>query len=205
VPVKKVLDAPAEIYQMKVTLLGTKPPIWRRILVPADLTLAQLHGVLQAAMEWDDSHLHEFRIGGEHFGMPDPTDSFGGPRVRSERGVRLFQVLGYKGAKAIYAYDFGDDWEHSVVVEKVLVRDSETIVPVCMAGKKHAPPEDCGGVSGFYNLLDAIRDPAHEQHQELREWVGGNLDPEEFSVDDINERLTGFQRAASKRMKAARK
>jgi pRiA4b ORF-3-like protein len=202
-PAKKAVEVPSEIYQIKVTLMGTKPPIWRRLLVPADLTLAQLHGVLQAAMEWDDSHLHEFRIGGEQFGMPDPMVSFGGPRVRSDRGVQLFEVLGHKGAKAVYAYDFGDGWEHSVIVEKVLARDPETIVPVCIGGKQHAPPEDCGGVPGFYNLLDAIRDPEHEQHQELREWFGGDLDPEEFSVEEINERLAKFQRAASKRLKAS--
>jgi hypothetical protein len=203
-PVKKA-EIPREIYQIKVTLLGTKPPIWRRLLTPADLTLQQLHDVLQAAMEWEDSHLHEFSIGGEQFGTPDPMAQFMGRPVRSERKVRLFDVLGHVGAKAVYTYDFGDSWEHSIVVEKVLPDQPGLAIPVCIAGKHHAPPEDCGGIPGFYNLLDAIGDPDHEQHQELREWLGGNFDPQAFSIEEINEKLAPFHRAANKRLKASQK
>ena len=104
----------AEIYQLKVTLLGTNPPIWRQLLVPADLTLAQLHDVLQIAMGWQECHLHEFSAGGRHFGRPDPEDRFMGmPPVEDERRVRVSSVLRRIGAKAIYTYDFGDSWEHT--------------------------------------------------------------------------------------------
>ena len=112
-PTKKSV-VPPEIYQLKVTLLGTSPPIWRRLLVPADLTLAQLHDVLQAAMGWEDGHMHEFSIGQRRFGRPDPEDQLMGmPSAENERTVRLSGILGRVGSKAIYTYDFGDSWEHS--------------------------------------------------------------------------------------------
>src|SRR5438105_15519209 len=105
----KNVEISQEIYQIKITLLGTKPPIWRRLLVPAGMTLAQLHNVLQIAMGWEDCHLHEFSIGGRRFGVPDPMDRFmGGPGCVSERKVRVSDVLGKAGSKAKYTYDFGD-------------------------------------------------------------------------------------------------
>ncbi len=193
-PTKKI-ERPQEIYQIKVTLLDTRPPIWRRLLVPAELTLEQLHAVLQAAMGWDDSHLHDFRIGQRRFGRPDPSDRLMGlPAVGNERTVRLFTVLGKVGAKAVYTYDFGDSWEHAIVVEKVLPPEPGLAYPVCVGGKLHGPPEDCGGIPGFYNLLEAIRDAAHDQHEEMLEWVSGDFDPEAFSVNDINPRLAPLQR-----------
>jgi hypothetical protein len=116
--------APEEIYQIKVTLLWTKPPIWRRLLVRADATLEQLHSTLQLAMGWEDSHMHDFRIGQKRFGPPDPEERMMGlPETVNERTVRLFSVLGKVGAKAVYTYDFGDGWEHAITVEKVLTQD----------------------------------------------------------------------------------
>jgi hypothetical protein len=107
-----------EIYQLKVTLLRTHPPIWRRLLVPSDMTLAKLHGVLQVAMGWDDSHLHAFESGGQTYEAPDPPGAGWGPQnSRDESKVRLHQVLGRVGAKALYTYDFGDGWEHAIVLE----------------------------------------------------------------------------------------
>jgi hypothetical protein len=117
-PTKKTAVSP-EIYQIKVTLLGTSPPIWRRLLVPADLILAQLHDVLQAAMGWEDGHMHEFSVGQRRFGRPNPEDRLMGvPSVENERTVRLSSLLGRAGAKALYTYDFGDSWEHGIVLEK---------------------------------------------------------------------------------------
>jgi hypothetical protein len=188
------LHAPHEIYQVKLTLLGTKPPIWRRLLVPAGLTLEQLHHVVQAAMGWQDSHLHSFRIGQKSFSIPDPEDALIGLPGGDERKVRLFTVLGKVGSKAVYTYDFGDDWEHSISVEKVLQPEEGRTYPVCVAGKRRGPPEDCGGVPGFYNLLEAISDPDHEDHEDMQEWIGGDFDPEDFSVDQVNEMLTHLQR-----------
>jgi len=189
-PTAHTVEQPQGIYQIKVTLLGTDPPIWRRLLVPADLTLEQLHDVLQLAMGWENCHLHEFRIGRQRFGKPDPMErTFGGPRAASERTARLFSVLGRAGAKAEYTYDFGDSWEHQIVVEKCLAREPGRVYPACLAGERQGPPEDCSGIPGFYNLLEAISDPEHEEHQDLLDWVGGSFDPESFSADAVNQRL----------------
>jgi len=183
--------------------VGTKPPIWRRVLVPADLTLADLHGVIQAVMEWEDGHLHNFSIGNKKFGLPDPDD----PMMADlgwadERRVRLCQVFGEAGAKAEYNYDFGDDWLHRIVVEKVLPPVPEAAYPVCTGGKLNGPPEDCGGVYGYYHLLDAIGDPEDEEHEDLLEWIGGGYNPDAFSVDEINRRLAPAQRRWLIRSKA---
>jgi hypothetical protein len=142
-PTKKI-ESSQEIYQIKVTLLGTRPPVWRRLMVPAGMTLAQLHDVLQAAMGWENCHLHEFRIGRQRFGVPDPNDRLmGGAGCVNERKVRLSDVLEV-GAKAEYTYDFGDSWEHGIAVEKVLPPEPGLERPVCTDGKHHGPPEDCG-------------------------------------------------------------
>ncbi len=191
----KKLWMPQEVYPLKVTLLGTTPPIWRRLLVPAEMTLAQLHDVRQRAMEWENCHMHEFQIGQKRFGKPDPTDKgMGLPAIGDERTVRLFTVLGKVGAKAVYTYDFGDNWQHGIVTENVLTPEAGKTYPVCVGGKRHGPPEDCGGAPGDYNLLRAISDPDHDQHEEMLEWLDDHFDPEAFSLDDINRRLAPPQR-----------
>jgi hypothetical protein len=150
-------------------------------------------------MGWEDCHMHEFRIGPQRFGEPDPMEqAFGGPRTASERTARLFHVLGRAGTKAVYTYDFGDTWEHRIVVEKRLAPEPGRAYPACLAGERHGPPEDCGGIPGFYNLLEAISDPKHEQHEELLEWVGDDFNPETFSVDEINRRFAPLQRRRNK-------
>jgi hypothetical protein len=124
------------------------------------MTLARLHDVLQAAMGWEDGHMHEFSIGQRRFGRPDPEDQFMGmPSVENERMVRLSGILGRVGSKAIYTYDFGDSWEHSIVLEKRLPSDPNTTYPVCTDGQLACPPEDCGGIPGFYDLVEALNDP----------------------------------------------
>lgn len=186
---------PPEVFQLKVTLLGTMPPIWRRLLVPADLKLAQLHDVLQAAMGWQDCHMHEFSVGQQHFGKPNPEDRLMGmDPVENERTVRLSSVLGRAGAKVTYTYDMGDSWEHGIVLEKRLPADAGTAYPVCTGGERACPPEDCGGIPGFYDLLEALGDPTHEQHDELRDWVGDGYDPDVFSVEHVNRKLTPLRR-----------
>jgi hypothetical protein len=188
-----------EIYQIKVTLLGTNPPIWRRLLAPAKLTLAELHDVLQLAMGWEDCHMHDFRIGPRRFGKRDPGERLMGlPSTADERSARLFNVLGKAGAKAVYTYDFGDGWEHSIAVEKVLPPDTGQAYPACIDGERSCPPEDCGGAPGFDDLLEAIRDPEHDRHEEIRDWLGDDFDPEAFSVDEVNRRLAPLQRRRGK-------
>ncbi len=200
-PTKRVW-LPNDIYRLKVTLRDTRPPIWRRLLVPAGLTLDVLHDVLQLAMGWDESHMHEFRIGQKRFGKSDPSDRLMGlDPIGNERTTYLFMVLGKVGAKAIYTYDFGDGWEHAIVVEKVLRPEPGVDYPLCLGGKLQGPPEDCGGVPGYYNLLEAIQDPAHPEHEELLGWVGGEYDPDTFSVEEINRNLAPIQRWWAKGLK----
>ena len=197
-PTKKT-TAPKEIYQIKITLLGTKPPIWRRLLVPSGLTLERLHDAVQVAMGWQDCHLHEFRIGQQRFGIPDPEDMLMGmPAAVNERTVRLFNVLGEAGSKAEYTYDFGDSWDHSIVVEKVLPIEPGRSYPACIGGKRRGPPEDCGGVPGYYNLIEALSDPRHDEHEEMLDWMPDDFDPEAFSADEVNTRLTPAHRSHSK-------
>jgi len=179
-----------EIYQIEVTLRWTEPPIWRRLLVPADLTLADLHNVIQTAMGWEDDHLHEFQIRGEAYG-PIELDS-----AIDERKVPLRQVFSRIGAKASYHYDFGDDWKHRIVFEKRLPADPNTTYPVCTGGERACPPEDCGGISGYYRLMEE-RDPEHELHEEYLMWVGEEYDPEAFSAEKVNAILQRIKRRAT--------
>jgi len=163
-----------EIYQIKITLLGTKPPIWRRLLVPENMTLARLHKVLQIAMGWTNSHLYMFQAGREFYSPPDPGDRFMDPSAPTDdRKVRLNQVLESVRAKLIYIYDMGDSWEHSIVLEKRLPVDLNLKYPVCLGGARACPPEDCGGIPGFCDLVMA----------------GEDYDPHAFSVEEVNRSL----------------
>jgi hypothetical protein len=191
----KKIAVPPDIYRIKVTLLDTHPPIWRRLLVPASMTLGQLDGVLQVAMGWDGSHPHEFRIGQQRFGEQDPMEGFSGwQEVAAEDMAPLFNVLGGAGAKAVYTYDFGDSWKHRIAVEKVLPPEAGQEYPVCVAGKRHGPPDDCGGVWGYYEMLCAIGDPEHRQHGKALNWLGADYDPEAFSVDAVNREFAAMRR-----------
>jgi hypothetical protein len=188
-PAKDKTPVP-EIFQIKVALVGSDPEIWRRLLVPASITLAALHNVLQIAMGWDNSHLYEFRKGKQCYGMPNPDEEFYNvPRTIDDRKVRLDEILLRVGSNFVYTYDMGDSWEHSVVVEKRLPADPDVAYPVCTGGERACPPEDCGGVGGFYRVLEAIQNPEDAEAKELLEWVGEGYDPEAFSVEDVNRAL----------------
>jgi hypothetical protein len=187
----KKISSAEDIFQIKVTLVWTKPPIWRRLLVPSSMTLEQLHDVLQIAMGWENDHMHDFSVGRRRIGQPDLSDGFmDGPPVENERTVRLSAVLGRVGAKMIYTYDFGDSWEHGIVLEKRLPPDPDAAYPICLGGRLACPPEDCGGIPGFYRLLDALANPKRKEHDELREWAGGHFDPKAFSVEKVNKFLS---------------
>ena len=157
--------------------------------MPSDTVLARLHDILQIAMGWENSHLHEFTAGKRRFGPPD-DDDMGIPNVQDERTVLLSDVLDRAGAKALYTYDFGDSWEHEIVLEKVLPAEPDASYPICTAGKGACPPEDCGGLPGFYSLLEALQDPDDEENEELLEMVDSDYDPDAFPLEAVNERLT---------------
>src|SRR5690349_10920355 len=141
-------------------------------------------------MGWEHSHLHEFRIGGQRYSVPSRDDVFmKAPPCINERKAFLSDLLHRPGAKAVYTYDFGDSWEHSITVEKVSVPEAGVAYPLCTGGERHGPPEDCGGIGGFCNMLEALADPDHEEHEDMREWIGGSFDPAAFSIEAVNHRL----------------
>ena len=177
----------SKVFQLRIALTGTRPPIWRRVLVPSTITLADLHEVLQVAMGWHDCHLHMFIKGEQHFQPPTPWTDPWGNEAMDTRKCRLNQVLSKPKQWMKYMYDFGDNWEHKVTLQKVLPADAKKKLPFCLSGKLRCPPEDCGGVWGYYTVLDAIADPNHEEHEMWTEWLGDDFDPEEFSVDEVND------------------
>jgi hypothetical protein len=173
------------IYQIKIALRHVAPSVWRRIEAPADIKLGKLHRVLQIAMGWTDSHLHAYRIGGATYGVPNPDFP---DDTQSERDVRLDKVVGV-GDTLIYEYDFGDGWEHTLKIEKIISADPAAHYPRCTGGSRACPPEDCGGPPGYEHLLQVLRDPKHEEHEQMREWIGGDFDPEAFDLGKANQRL----------------
>lgn len=185
------------IFQLKVTLRGVKPAIWRRIEVPPDLSLFELHRTLQAAMGWSDSHLHQFVHQGTYYGAPDRE--FGMPTV-SERRTRLGDLLAQPKDRLIYEYDFGDSWEHDVVLENMAEAQPGARYPRVIAGKRACPPEDVGGYLGYGDFVEAITDPAHAEHETMLEWIGGRFDPERFDLIAANDRVP--KKRASRRRDA---
>jgi hypothetical protein len=187
---RKVAAAPSRVYQLKISLKDSKPPIWRRVEVADDITLAKLHAIIQAAMGWTNSHLHMFTAGGVSYRVPHPDDFM---EVRSERTARLNALLAEPKQKLSYEYDFGDSWNHEVLLEKVLPPEPGATYPRCTAGKRACPPEDCGGVWGYADFVEAIADPEHPEHEELLEWVGGEFDPERFDIVEANVALRSLR------------
>lgn len=182
-------SAAQEVMRLKVTLVGSDPPIWRRIETH-NCSLATLHDIIQVAMGWEDYHLHRFQIGQRQYGIPDPMDIDFGIRLIDERKVRLSEVIAGAGQRVmfVYEYDFGDGWEHSIKLERTASAEFGIKYPRCTDGKRACPPEDVGGAWGYAEFLEAIADPEHARHEELMEWVG-EFDPEEFSIDDVNRDL----------------
>ncbi len=183
---------PVKIYQIKVTLHGPRPPIWRRIQVRGDTTLAELHRNLQCTLGWTDTHLHQFIIQGEHYGVPD-EDNREARQTRDERQYRLDDVAAGAGAPFTYTYDFGDNWEHILEIEKTFPPDKGVRYPVCVVGAHACPPKDVGGIPGYENFREAIRDPRHPDHKELSEWIGGDFDPEAFDLNEVNRLLRAMR------------
>ena len=173
---------PRQIYQLKITLTDVTPPVWRRVLVPAGYTLDRLHRVIQYAMGWQQCHLHCFDIDGVQYGEPDPE---GEPAVRDELDHRLDKVAA-KGSRFRYTYDFGDWWDHDVLVEDVLAAELDERYPRCVDGARACPPEDVGGVFGYAELLTALADPGHPRHAAMREWLGRDFDPERFDARSVS-------------------
>jgi hypothetical protein len=184
-----------DVFEMRITLLDIEPAIWRRVRVPASASLAALHEVLQIAFGWKNSHLHDFLINDIRFSMADVEDELFSV---DERAAPLGAVA-RAGGRLIYLYDFGDDWEHEVTVERVMAEGDESFV--CVDGARACPPEDCGGASGYARLLEVLANPNDEEHAEMRKWVGRGFDPEKFDVTAVNKKLASLSKRLGQRRK----
>jgi hypothetical protein len=166
--------APTGILPLHIELREIKPKVWRRVLVPETITLQRLHAVIQAAFQWGGGHLHEFEAADERYAG-----------LGSER-TRLTKAMTGSGT-IDYVYDFGDHWQHRVKVEKVLPPMADMKLPLCIAGAGAAPPDDCGGAPGYMDFVQAIADPHHPEHEDMKSWIGrDSWDPAAFDIDRIN-------------------
>ncbi len=175
-------------YQIKITLINSQPPIWRRVLVPSDIKLDALHDVIQVAMGWTDSHLHQFIANKNFYGRRDENLHMD---VEDETKYKLSQLVTKEKYSLVYEYDFGDSWKHKILLEKILPFDANIALPICLKGKRACPPEDCGGVWGYEEFLDTLSDPKNPDYEEMMEWFGGKFDPEEFDLEEVNQNLDG--------------
>ena len=175
------------LLQLRIQLQGVEPAVWRQVLVPESIMLPKLHQVIQAAMGWRVSHLHEFEIHGVCYGQPDPT--WDQDAVRSESGVRLGQCL-RDLSSFTYRYDFGDGWQHLVKVEERVRPDQPLLKLMCLAGEGACPPEDVGGVPGYQHFLAVMQDPSSPEHEDFCAWIGAkSFDPGLFDIKKANARL----------------
>jgi hypothetical protein len=174
------------VYQLKVVLKYISPPIWRRLTVSSSTTLTDLHKVIQIAMGWTNSHHHQFVAGGKRYGEPDPDFNDG---TMEETGVTIGSLLISEKQSLLYEYDFGDGWEHSVTLEKIIPTDIPHYTPNCTDGRRGCPPEDVGGPPMYDDFLKAFNDPSHPEHQELLKWAGDLYDPEKCDIEEINEMM----------------
>ena len=179
-----------EVYQFKITLKGSKPPIWRRIQVPSIYSFWDLHIAIQDCMGWLDYHLHQFDIKDPssmrkvRIGIPD-KEGFD-PDILSGWKQKIAEYFSMENSSAGYIYDFGDSWEHNVKLEKIIPRDENINYPICIKGKRAGPPEDCGGLWGYENLFEILKDTGHEEYEETMAWLGKEFDPEYFDANEVH-------------------
>lgn len=174
--------------QIKITLEGVQPPVWRRLLIKDDITLNQLHYNIQAAMSWTNTHLHEFEVHGQTYAAPSEYDEI---KIEDaeKTDIKLSALNLAEGDKILYTYDFGDDWRHQILIEKITPVDSNQVYPCCIKAVRVCPPEDCGGHWGYVDLIKQLADKSHPEHEDAVELLGSDFDPEQVSLEDINKEL----------------
>lgn len=178
-----------KVYQIQITLNHSEPKIWRRILIPADLPLADFHKVIQSAMGWKNAHLHQFIKNNKYYSNKMEDDNFWDDTMNVDyQDMKVADLLVKEKDKIIYEYDFGDGWEHIIILEDIQQKE-EALHPVCIDGKMNCPPEDCGGVWGYDEMLNILKDPKNPDYEGYKEWLGEDFDPEHFKLDEINKRL----------------
>lgn len=172
-----------DVFELRIQLRNVEPEIWRRLLVPAEVPLGVLHEVIQVAFGWQNSHLHDFLISDIRFGMVDVEDEI----FKVDEFAAPLGAVANVGTRFLYRYDFGDDWEHDVIVEGASAEGDEGFA--CTGGARSCPPEDCGGPPGYANLLAILGDPDHPEHRETKTWIGRRFDPEKFDMVGVNKKL----------------
>lgn len=180
------------IYQIKITLNGVKPPIWRRIIVNSETTLNDFHKIIQTTMGWTNSHLHQFIKGNTFYLNEEIEDDFGFMGKYKEvdySDLVISDLLKKEKDKIKYEYDFGDGWEHTILLEKIKENSVKIPHPKCIKGKRACPIEDCGGAWGYENLIEIMNDPKHPEHKDMADWIGDVFEPEVFDIDMVNEML----------------
>ena len=178
-----------EIIQLKISLQGTKPLIWRRVLVENSISFFKLHYIIQCAMGWENSHLFEFNVGGLRIGEPHEDDEGWGGQLMDSVTIILSSLIKIPKEQFTYTYDFGDDWVHLIKLEKFLPIDKNLNYSICIDGELNCPPEDCGGIWGFYDMLEKLKNKKHPEYKELIDWLGKNYDPNKFDIDEVNKSL----------------
>jgi hypothetical protein len=176
-----------KIFQIKITLNDSRPKIWRRVLVRSDLLLSDFHKIIQTTMGWTNSHLHQFIKDGTFYTVRMPDDVFWGEMNNVDyKKIKVSDLLTAENEKIRYQYDYGDNWEHDITLEKILPIDEKKKYPICVAGKMNCPPEDCGGIWGYLNMLKILKKPDHEEYDTYIEWLGEEFDPQDFDKDMVN-------------------
>ncbi len=178
----------ARALRLRVSLRDVAPEVWRTLVVRESASLAKLHDAIQRAMGWTNSHLYEFEIGGQRFSDHETSESFDDEEPGDSQISRLRDLYLKEGGNFTYLYDFGDYWLHDVVVEEFLPVSKGQRLPRCTAGARACPPEDCGGTPGYFDLLEALHNVEHPEHESFRTWVGGAFDPEAFDLESANAR-----------------
>jgi hypothetical protein len=179
-----------ELYETRITLKHVDPPIWRTVLVDGNIRLDMLHDVIQAAMGWEDAHLHAFHSKGKTY-MPETGGEF--EPSGSTTDFTLRDLAPHEGDHIEYEYDFGDGWQHEISVMRIAAFDAHVNAPAVIDGENACPPEDCGGSWGFADMLAAFQDEHHPDHDEIVDWLGVDFNPEFFDIKEANQRLSELE------------
>jgi len=182
-----------------ITLQEINPPVWRKIRLSSDMTLDQLHYAIQGAFGWTNSHLHSFTVSRDQRYSSNPINFEEGDDIDACT-VTLNDLLNKNHKRFLYQYDFGDSWEHEIIIEDIKPVTKPIAIPECIAGERHCPPEDCGGVGGFENFVQAMTNKKHPEHKEMKEWFGGPFNPEKFSLEMANKTIKSLQKYTGTRL-----
>lgn len=188
----KLNDMPNKTYQIKITLQGSKPSIWRRVVIPSDLSLPDFHKVIQTTMGWTNSHLHQFVKNRTYYSPKMEDESLWDEEDDDDLDYSKYKVsdlLRKTKDKVKYEYDFGDDWVHVIVLEKIIDESMDINDVTCLAGENSCPPEDCGGLWGYYNMLEILKDTDHEEYEEYIDWLSDEFNPTYFDIEEVNDML----------------